>query len=172
MQNDDVRLFTALWPEDRLREGLGRERDAWRWPAAARPVDDARLHMTLHFIGAFARARTAALERALGALPTPPVTLRALGPEVWPGSIAVLRFFAEPALAELHAAIGAVLQRFGVALDARPFAPHVTLARRARGAEPPRVPVDLEWRASGFALVESVRGGNASYRVLRSFGAD
>lgn len=172
MQKDDVRLFTALWPDERLRARLGSERDAWRWPALARPVDDARLHMTLHFIGAYPRARLAVLESALGALARPMVTMRSLGPEVWPGGIAVLRFSAEPALAALHAAIGAVLQGFGVALDARPFAPHVTLARRARGAKPPEERVDLEWQASGFALVESLRGAHASYRVLRSIGAD
>lgn len=172
MQQGDVRLFTALWPDERLRARLGSERDAWRWPAAARPVDDARLHMTLHFIGAFPRARTEALASALGLLPTPPATLRALGPEIWRGGIAVLRFSSEPALAELHAAIGAVLQAFGVALDARPFAPHVTLARRARGAAPPQTPVDLAWDASGFALVESLRGANASYRILRAFGPE
>jgi len=171
MQQDDVRLFTALWPDERLRARLGRERDRWRWPPAARPVDDARLHMTLHFIGAFARSRTAALESALEALPIAPAILRALGPELWPGGIAVLRFSAAPALAELHASIGAALQAFGVALDARPFAPHVTLARRARGATPPARPVDLEWHTSAFALVESVPGAQASYRVLRSFGA-
>jgi len=170
MQEARARLFTAVWPGQRLRERLSGARDAWRWPSGAKPVDDAKMHLTLHFIGAFARDRMAALESTLASLPIEPATLHALGPEVWRGGIAVLRFSAEPALAALHAAIGAALHDFGVALDPRPFAPHVTLARRARGAAPPRTPLDLQWQASGFALVESVRGADAGYRLVRNFG--
>jgi 2'-5' RNA ligase len=170
MQADSARLFTALWPEPTLRARLAGARDAWRWPPGAKPVADANLHLTLHFIGAFARAQMADLEGALAALAVGRTTLRALGPELWKGGIAVLRFSAGPELAELHAGIGAVLSAFGVALDPRPFSPHVTLARRARGAERPGTPADLDWHAHGFALVESLPGTSASYRVVAVFG--
>jgi 2'-5' RNA ligase len=133
-------------------------------------VADASLHLTLHFIGPLGSDRIAALERALAALPPAPTSLRASGREVWRGGIAVLEIVVEPALSALHGAVAEVLQRLDVALDPRPFSPHVTLARRARDAVPPAVAVDLEWRASGIALVESVRGVSGSYRVLRSFG--
>jgi len=171
MQDDSARLFTALWPEPALRARLCDERDGWRWPPGAKPVADANLHLTLHFLGALSRLRVAALDGALAMLPVVPTTLRALAPELWRGGIAVLRFAtADSALAELHAGIGRVLSELGVALDPRPFAPHVTLARRARGAVPPVVPATLEWRVGGFALIESLPGQRASYRVLRSYG--
>jgi 2'-5' RNA ligase len=167
MQEDSARLFVALWPAPALRTRVSSERDAWCWPVGAKPVADAKLHLTLHFVGAFPRTRSAALEAALAALRLAPTTLCASGREVWRGGIAVLLFSADSALSALHAAIGEVLAGFAVALDPRPFSPHVTLARRARGAVPPAGRVDLEWDASGFALVESLRGG---YRVWRTFG--
>jgi len=61
-----VRLFTALWPDAAVRARLVALRDAWRWPAGARPVADAKLHATLHFMGSFRRDRQAALREALG----------------------------------------------------------------------------------------------------------
>lgn len=171
MQQDSARLFTALWPAPALCARLSDLRDAWRWPPDAKPVADANLHLTLQFLGAFPRRRIVELERALAALAFAPTTLHALGTEVWSAGIAVLRFAPDPALASLHDGIGAVLTDFGVALDPRPFSPHVTLARRARGAEPPRAVGDLEWRASDFVLVESLPGAaGARYCVVRGFG--
>ncbi|HEY2560922.1 MAG TPA: RNA 2',3'-cyclic phosphodiesterase [Caldimonas sp.] len=168
MQEDSTRLFVALWPDPPLQRRLRSERDAWHWPPGARPVADASLHLTLHFLGAFARQRVAVLESALAAQPVTTTTLRASGREIWRGGIAVLLFTTEPALSALHGKLGAALAALDVALDPRPFSPHVTLARRARGAVPPGEPADLAWRARGFALVESGRGG--AYRVLRVFG--
>jgi len=64
-----------------------------------------------------------------------------------------------------------VLTRAGIALDARPFAPHVTLARKARKAEPPAGRPGFQWRSGGFVLVESIPGGSARYDVSSRFGA-
>jgi 2'-5' RNA ligase len=166
--HDRARLFTAVWPEPAVRARLAGESERWQWPATARPVDAAKLHLTLHFIGAFPRDRVEALTGRLTAIAAEPLALAASGREVWRGGIAVLLFEADTALERLHAAIGAVVAGFGVALDPRPFAPHVTLARGARGATlPARPPPALDWQARGFALVESAGG---DYRVLRTFG--
>jgi len=48
--------------------------------------------------------------------------------------------------------------------DPHEFTPHVTLARRARGAVP--VPADRLWRIDGFVLVESIGG---RYEVLADY---
>ena len=82
----------------------------------------------------------------------------------------MLRIDAEPALQSLHHGLAVVLADAGIALDERPFAPHVTLARKAARAEPPPMPAALEWRTNGFALVESLPGRSARYEVLRRFG--
>ncbi|HSC63777.1 MAG TPA: RNA 2',3'-cyclic phosphodiesterase [Caldimonas sp.] len=168
---DPVRLFLALWPGERVRVRLAACRDAWRWPRGAKPVADETLHLTLHFIGAFARARVAELATALADVPVAPMSLRPGRAEVWRGGVAVLKIDGDPALAELHARLGDVVTSAGVALDARPFAPHVTLARRAARADPPPRSPAFRWRASGFVLVESIPGGAARYEVLDRFGA-
>jgi 2'-5' RNA ligase len=164
-----ARLFLAVWPDPDAGAALARCRDAWAWPPGARPVADERLHLTLHFIGSFPVESIAALDEALAEVPMPATRLRAQGFELWRGGIAVLRLDDDPVLTALHAALAAVLTGRGVALDSRPFAPHVTLARKAGGAARPSAAVDLDWRVSGFVLVESITGANAAYRVLRRY---
>jgi len=167
-----ARLFLALWPEPPVRARLARFRDGWTWPAGARPVSDERLHATLHFIGSFPRDGIDALGDRLETVPIVRMVLRAGATELWRGGVAVLRLEPEPALVALHEALGRVLAALGVALDSRPFVPHVTLARKAGGARRPAAPPDITWHASGFSLVESVPGASAAYRVLRSYVID
>ena len=167
---DPVRLFLALWPEPPLRKTLSAYRDAWRWPAGAKPVTDATLHLTLHFIGAFARARLPALSASLAAVPVEEMVVRPADAEVWKGGIAVLRVHGDAALPRLHDRLGVVLADAAIALDLRPFAPHVTLARKAAKAKPPGEKPAFEWRADAFALVESLPGRSAHYEVLERFG--
>jgi 2'-5' RNA ligase len=164
-----VRLFTALWPEPRLRVQLARCRDAWVWPPAARPVAEGNLHATLHFIGGFPRERLAALRSALDGVAIEPTALHLAGTGMWRGGIAVARIAADDRLLALHARLGVALARLGVGLDERPFLPHVTLARRAQGALPPAVLPELAWPVSGFALVESVPGTRPAYAVVATW---
>ena len=162
-----VRLFTALWPGPAPRARLAALRDAWRWPPGAKLVPDAKLHATLHFIGSFPAARVEALGDALDAVPVSPLRVRATGSALWRGGIAVATLTEAPELMALQARLGGVLAGLGVALDPRPYRPHVTLARQAHGARPPEVLPALEWRTSGFALVASSGGG---YAVLAAWG--
>jgi len=168
---DPLRLFLALWPDASTRALLAAYRDAWRWPGGAKPVATPALHLTLHFIGALARARLPALTASLAAAPVATMRLRPSGAEVWKGGIAVLRLEGDAALAALHDRLGAVLADAGIGLDPRPFSPHVTLARKAARAEPPAQRADFGWTADSFALVESLPGGSARYEVLRRYGA-
>jgi RNA 2',3'-cyclic 3'-phosphodiesterase len=161
-----ARLFVALWPDPAVRARLAAQRDALSVTAGARPVSDANLHATLHFIGTIERERIAALWSALSAVPARPVCLRATALAIWRGGTVVLQLQGDPALDDLHADTGAALLRCGIALDARPFSPHVTLARAAALTGLPPAPAELEWHANGFALVESTGGSRSTYRVL------
>jgi len=168
---DPVRLFLARWPDAPLRARLAAYRDAWRWPAGAKPVAESTLHLTLHFIGALPRARLPGLSTALCAVRVAKMTLRPADAEVWKGGIAVLQIAGDVALAELHEHLGTILTSAGIALDPRPFAAHVTLARKAARAETPAARPAFAWRANSFVLVESIPGGAARYEVLGRFGA-
>lgn len=166
-----ARLFLALWPGAGARRGLQAWQAALRWPAGARPTPADQLHLTLHFIGAVPRERLPQLTHALARAFTPFV-LHLGRFTLWRGGIAVLLADdTPPALAALHAGLADALQELGLPVDARPFRPHVTLARHAAGATLAEGadPAPVAWQAdAGYVLAESAGG----YRVLAHFGQD
>lgn len=160
-----ARLFLALWPDAASLGALAAWQAGWVWPQGTAVVAPAQLHLTLHFIGATPEARVPDLVRGL-ALPMRPFELTLDRAEVWPRGLAVLRPNAVPApLQDLHAQLREALQRMALPVQDRAFRPHVTLARRASGALPPREPAALRWAVRGYALVQS-RGG---YHVLARY---
>ena len=164
-----ARLFLALWPTPAVRAGLLAWRDGIEWPPGASPVPADELHLTLHIIGAVPRA---ALDELLPvfAAPVPAFELRFGRPELWPGGLAVLSPNAVPdALLSLHATLREALQRAGLRTETRPFRPHVTLARRARGAIAPTRSAGLRWPANdGYVLAQSLPG-SAGYEIVERF---
>ena len=170
--SDSARLFLALWPDAALRDALRAHRDAWTWPRGAVPVPADKLHLTLHFLGAQPRARVPDLLDGL-AVPFDPVKLTLDVPAIWHNGVAVLEphgglTATPPALLDLHARLTQALVALGLAPEARPYRPHVTMARRAAGAGMPPDATALDWTADGYALVES-HVGQGGYRVLRTY---
>lgn len=168
--SDTPRLFLALWPAPEVRDAVAAHADRWTWPAAARRTRPERLHVTLHFLGPVAASRLPRLRQALDV----PWSGCALGfdhGEVWPGGIAVLEATeVPPPLARLHAQLAQRLQELEIGVDARPYRPHVTLARRASGAQAPADAPALRWQAAArYLLVQSLPGGRG-YEPLHAFG--
>jgi 2'-5' RNA ligase len=164
------RLFIALWPAAPARRALCDWLHGWTWPAQAAVVDPARLHLTLHFLGALPEPRLAALREAL-AVPArgmAPFDLRFDRLEHWPHGLVVLGPSEAPEpLRALHAGLADTLRALQWPLEARPFRPHVTLARKAQGAVAPAGAPDIRWPVRAFALVQSADG----YHTLQSYGA-
>lgn len=162
-----LRLFLALWPDDTVRAQLRAWRDLWTWPRGAAPVDTAKLHLTLHFLGSVPSDRLPDLLDGF-ALPFAPFELQLGRPEVWHNGIAVLAPHAVPqALLDLHAGLLQSLQDLGLQAEERAYRPHVTMARRAREAILPQDGPEIAWRADRYALVESRPG--VGYTVLREY---
>jgi 2'-5' RNA ligase len=165
-----LRLFLALWPDATATRALARLRDAWSWPAGSSPTRTERLHMTLHFIGAVQAERVEEIGAAL-ACAFEPFTLSFGHAELWQHGTAVVCPRETPErLARLHTRLAEALHGLGLPVEDRPLRPHVTVARRARGAVPPAMDQATEtWQVSeGFSLVQSLPGGQG-YRVLRRF---
>ena len=171
MHQDSARLFVALWPKPAVRRALRAWRDSRDWPNSASPARTQQLHVTLHFLGSVPRERVAELVQGLG-VQFAPFELDFGHPELWHGGIAVLAPDEVPApLLELHGALGAALERLGLTPEARPYRPHVTLARRAGATLAPLHGPPIRWKVDGYALMESKMGDGAEYGIVHSYAA-
>jgi len=61
----------------------------------------------------------------------------------------------QPQLKALRDDLAGVLQSRGFPVDERPYAPHLTLARRSLTVVDRRLPQPIRWRVTSFALVAS-----------------
>lgn len=102
-------------------------------PRGVRPVPTGQVHLTLHFLGDVEDGIRAAVSAALTSVRQEPFTITIRGCGVFPprGRPTVLwAGVADSApLAALHAAVGAAVMSCGLAVESRPYVPHVTLAR-------------------------------------------
>jgi len=186
----DARVFCALLLGEELGERVAAAVGSTLGPNPERSYRlprPAGLHATLFFLGDASGeaidSAAAALEERLGRLPAPALQLTVGGAFPARGRERVLWIgVRDTTPGRLEALHGAALDAFEpiapseVARDrARPFRPHVTVARpRDRR---PRVPagfhaldLELPWAPEEACLVESVRGeGPALYRPLERF---
>lgn len=135
---DLVRLFYALIPAEREKQGIERWQEHLRTAAeSGRFPPPENLHMTLQFLGDVPVERCAALKAILrtAARNTPPfsMTLNAYG---WfPGKGQERLWYltgACPEAAALAGTLGTMLMKHGFSLEEREFLPHITLGRRCR----------------------------------------
>jgi 2'-5' RNA ligase len=167
------RVYYALWPDAAARAHLAAAAAPVVATVRGRAVLAEHLHLTLAFVGAVPSAVVGALARLGTALAWPAATLRFERAEWWQASGALVLVADDPP-AELCAAREVLLARLaahGIAADARPFRPHVTIARGVASAPPDRI-VAVEWTANQVALVESQPApGSSYYRPLALWDA-
>ncbi|MBO9647292.1 MAG: RNA 2',3'-cyclic phosphodiesterase [Variovorax sp.] len=159
-------LFFALYPPpelarravefaERLRLDLG---------LRAKPTDAARLHVTLHFLGAVATDAeiVAQASRAAGSVRSPPfdLTLDMLASFRARGRQRPLVLMAQrvpPDLQALHLELCEALRSHAVQADWRGLVPHLTLLR-----DPVAVPeqsiAPFQWTVRDFVLIRSLVG--------------
>ncbi|WP_309831976.1 2'-5' RNA ligase family protein [Caballeronia sp. LZ065] len=156
-------LFFALFPDEAAAARLTDLSKQLRsqYGLKARPIPLERLHVTLHYLGAFAGLPDGLIARAHAAassIALPPAEIELARIESFPGRRAkrplVLSGDASPSLHALHAALADA----GIAVKRHPrFVPHVTLLYDEQRV--PSHPVALvAWRAREFALVRSLLG--------------
>jgi 2'-5' RNA ligase len=163
------RLFFALWPDDATRQAIVRATRRAVRACGGKPTPRENLHVTLAFLGPINAEDLARIE-AFEPPPRAPfeLTLDQLGfwaqaRVLWLGPTE-----APAALRALERELWDRLVALGFERERKPYAPHVTLARKARG-----VSADVEavvWPVGAIALVESKTGPrNSRYTALRSW---
>ena len=162
------RLFLAVWPDAQALARIVEWQARQSWPAGVRHTPPEKLHATLHFIGEVPHAHIMPLSGALAAVPFAPGRLLPGQAEIWAGGIAVLHAEVDEPLVALHAQVVEVLRSRQLPLDARPWRPHVTVARHAQGAALMGLRPAPVCTVGEFALCESVGG---RYDVLRRYPA-
>lgn len=175
-----MRLFTALASPPQVTDALGDAvRRGRRHEPRLRWIAPEHWHLTLVFLGEVAPERLPALElgfeRAAAAHPPLELSLDGWGTfprqgrqasVLWAGVGGHTR-----ALTVLVEDLRAAAGEAGVETSARPYVPHITIAR----SRPPRDleatvaslgnPPQLGWRATRIALVESLPGQGTRYRT-------
>ncbi|MGB7739879.1 MAG: RNA 2',3'-cyclic phosphodiesterase [Steroidobacteraceae bacterium] len=152
------RLFFALWPDPALRQALHARVDEITASIEGKPQRPDQWHVTLEFLGQVPLERQPALRAAADRVSCSPVTIEFDRVEHWrkPQVVCLVASRVPAGLATRVAQLHAALVEKGFTLDARPFCPHVTLARKVRSAADSLLDPPFVWRAGGFALVRSV----------------
>jgi RNA 2',3'-cyclic 3'-phosphodiesterase len=181
-QPETVRAFVAVGIPDLQRERLAPYlatcaafAPSFRWVAPE------SLHLTLRFLGGVDRGRLEALASRLGAVTVEPFPVAFDGAGSFGRGSAVRVIWLGLAvgsdeLGRLAGEIEARCAAAGFDPEARPYNPHLTLARsrQRRGDRLPELPPPPElpgWTVTTFRLYRSHPGpGGATYSVLEEFG--
>jgi 2'-5' RNA ligase len=155
-----IRLFFALWPDEATRAALSDWTEAIHRASGGRAIPLGAVHMTLAFLGDTDPARLSALTSAVARV-RPARFILSLDEAgcwnhnnlAWAGTRVC-----PPELTTLVSDLRAALSDGGFTYDPKPFAPHLTLIRKARrGFTMPSV-APIRWSLDDFVLVRSVLG--------------
>ena len=150
-----ARLFFALWPDAAATRRLAQLAEALAPLAAGKPVAAESIHLTLAFLGELPPGR---VEEALATrIEAAPFELALDRVGAFRGAKVAWAGMGEPppALADLQSRLAADLRRRGFDLEARPFAPHVTLVRKVAKRVPATPVAPIAWRVEAVALVRT-----------------
>jgi RNA 2',3'-cyclic 3'-phosphodiesterase len=169
---DPLRLFFALIPGAALQAELAALGRGVAQRAQGRAVAARNIHLTLAFLGDVPASGVPGLQSIAGQLPRDAFTLvldrvggfRGSG-VAWLGARAV-----PGALAGLQRTLAEALRARGFRIEARPFAVHLTLARKCRVVLDEPLAGPVEWPVEAIALVASTLApGGSVYRTLATW---
>jgi 2'-5' RNA ligase len=171
------RLFFALWPDEEARSALAHATAKAVRHCGGRPVPEANLHATLAFLGSVPQGRIPQLKRtarelAAGFAPAAPLALSFDRVAHWPRPqiLCALVGGETPAVLALATALREALVAAGFTPDLKPFAGHVTVARKVTRS--PAVPLarPVAWLFESFALVDSrTESSGPIYSVVETY---
>ncbi len=161
------RLFFACWPDQQIRAELLARRMLIEG-CSRRRVPDHNLHLTLLFLGNQPSERFDEIQ-SIGDQISGHVFDFRLDRFGWfpQARVAWLGGDAPVAARRLVSDLSQAADALGLAVERRPFRPHVTLFRQVEHRPDFPMPEPLRWPISDFSLIESIP--SRPYQVLRSW---
>jgi 2'-5' RNA ligase len=155
-----ARLFFAAWPDSPSAAALAALAGQLAAEAGGKAMPEAKIHLTLAFLGSIDDARRAAAIDAARVVAWEPFELAVDRTGSFRRARVAWAGISRPprALVALQSALEGALRDRGIALDDRPFAPHMTLVRNAARAIPGSSIEPIAWRVDAFTLVRSETG--------------
>jgi len=172
MNEATQRLFFALWPDAATSNALATLAQQIAVESGGRPTAPGNVHLTLAFLGDQPRRIARELSAAAARISAPSFDLVLDSVDSWRKNAIAWAGVQSvpPPLMELQQKIARSLLVIGLEAEERPFAVHVTLARRITVAVRHPLAPPLVWRVTAFALVVSEPDvAGARYRVLSSW---
>lgn len=162
--SNSARVFFALWPDAEVRQALMRVGLKMHRQLDGKLAREESIHMTLLFLGDTPEERLAELAAAAATVPFEPFTFTIEQADCWKhNKVAwVAPRDTPPALARLVSGLEERIAAEGLRFDRRPFAPHITLVRKARCAPLELNMPRIRWEVREFVLVRSELDSNGS----------
>jgi len=133
-QDERYRLFVAIDLPDSVKCEIAALTSRL---AGVRLVLPEQLHLTLRFIGEVEEQTMLAIKDSLAAAKSPPLTLSLSGAGYFPRGthprVLWIGLTPDRLLLQLQAEVERAVQAAGIPGDARPFTPHITIARTKEG---------------------------------------
>lgn len=171
-----LRLFFALWPDDKVRQQLAAQRDLMQQEyGGSHGVSAQRFHMTLLFMAAFPEEHLSLLMDCGDDIRVAPFDLLINARSHFKqNKVAYLGNEPQtPSLFRLQERLAKrVAKAFGIAPLRNEFNPHVAAVRGCRYFPSPRpVSPPISWRVDNFVLIHSIigMGKETHYDVLKTW---
>lgn len=171
---DKMRLFLALWPDERTRRYISTDTEAAVIASGARPVPPQNFHITLAFLGEVRHSGLDDIIKAMRSVRFGRFELRLDRTGFWPNAqVAWLAPTGKHmALEALVENIWDKLENLGFMREYVEYKAHVTLCREATVELDMTLSEPIFWSANAFALASSAPGPNGRvYTLLEHFNA-
>lgn len=137
-----------------------------------KPVASGNLHVTLVFLGGVDEEKQVIITQAASTIDVQPMQLTFNRLSYWkkPAVVCLSAEFIDPALSRLVEQLTLAAAQNQIAIDERPYKPHLTLLRKARSL--PEIEFEpIKWQTDCFCLVESCSTPcGVEYRVIKRWG--
>lgn len=168
-QTATARVFFALWPNAAIAAELARSGKILHDACGGRRTRKETIHLTLVFLGEVELARLDELVALAGEIRMPAFSLEITRWGCWPHNRVAWAGPQETPdeLCQLVDELRRRLNCAGFRFDAKPFAPHVTLLRKADCRRVPLPDKSIAWPIRHFVLVRSATSdAGAAYEVI------